>query len=386
MHAALEPTVKEVHKMMRVPRGLRGLIKKIIADCIRCRIIAKKTVELKMANHPRARTTLAPCFHSCMMDICYGFKGQAYKRARTVVKIYGLVIVCLMSGATNIMALEGIETQDVCMAVDKHSNRYGVPGFIYVDNGTQLKALQHANFSIRDLEAQVRDSLGIKIIVSNAKAHSERGRVERRIRTLRETLEKLGVQTSDPMTCMQWDTLFSRISNTIDNLPIARGDTSNGTLLGYEIITPNRLKLGRNNHRSLEGCINLEMSPNFTKLLDRNRSVYRSWFQTFVQNVHNLNLCPNKWLRSSRLPIMSDLVLFVLNDGNLSKDSVTWKLGRVLKVENTKVSILTSGKTKGSEQTFTRSVRDVSIVYSEGEMLINTVGHFDECIRDDEEN
>ena len=386
MHAALEPTVKEVHKMMRVPRGLRGLIKKIIADCIRCRIIAKKTVELKMANHPRARTTLAPCFHSCMMDICYGFKGQAYKRARTVVKIYGLVIVCLMSGATNIMALEGIETQDVCMAVDKHSNRYGVPGFIYVDNGTQLKALQHANFSVRDLEAQVRDSLGIKIIVSNAKAHSERGRVERRIRTLRETLEKLGVQTSDPMTCMQWDTLFSRISNTIDNLPIARGDTSNGTLLGYEIITPNRLKLGRNNHRSLEGCINLEMSPNFTKLLDRNRSVYRSWFQTFVQNVHNLNLCPNKWLRSSRLPIMSDLVLFVLNDGNLSKDSVTWKLGRVLKVENTKVSILTSGKTKGSEQTFTRSVRDVSIVYSEGEMLINTVDHFDECIRDDKEN
>jgi len=62
------------------------------------------------------------------------------------------------------------------------------------------------------------------------------------------------------------------------------------------------------------------------------------------------------------------------------------EVGEGLKVENTKVSILTSGKAKGSEQTFTRSVRDVSIVYSEGEMLINTVGHFDECIRDDKEN
>ena len=101
--------------------------------------------------------------------------------------------------------------------------------------------------------------------------------------------------------------LFSRISNTIDNLPIARGDTSNETSLGYEIITPNRLKLGRNNHRSFEGCgINLEMSPNFTKLLDRNRAVYKCWFQTFVQNIHYLNLRPNKWLRSSRLPITSD--------------------------------------------------------------------------------
>ena len=151
MHAALEPTVKKIHKMMKVPRGLRGLIKKVILDITRCIIIAKKTVELKMANHPEARTTLAPRFHSCMMDICYGFKGQAYKRARTVVKVYRLVIVCLMSGATNIMALEGIETQDVCMAVERHSNRYGVPGFIYLDNWTQLKALQYASFSLRDL-------------------------------------------------------------------------------------------------------------------------------------------------------------------------------------------------------------------------------------------
>ena len=118
-----------------------------------------------------------------------------------------------------------------------------------MDNCIQLKALQHATFSVRDLEAQVRNSLGIKIVVSIAKAHSERGRVERRIRVLRETLDKLGVQKSVPNTCIQWDALFSRISNTIDNLPIVRGETS-----------------------------------------------------------------------------------------NLSKDSITWRLGRVLKVENTKVS------------------------------------------------
>ena len=130
MHAALEPTAKEIHKMMRVLKRLRAFIKKVIADCIKCRILAKKTVELKMANHPEARTTLAPCFHFCMMDICYGFKGQADKRARTVIKVYGLVIVCLMSGATNIMALEGIETQNICMAVERHSNRYRVPSFI----------------------------------------------------------------------------------------------------------------------------------------------------------------------------------------------------------------------------------------------------------------
>ena len=221
------------------------------------------------------------------------------------------IIVCLLSGATNIMALEGIETQDVCAAIERHSNRYGVPGFIFVDNRTQFKALQYAKFSIRDMETQVQDHLGIKMFVSNAKAHSERGRVERRIHALRESLEKLGGNTTVPMTCMQWDTLFSRISKTLDNLPIARGDTSNESALGYDIITPNRLKLGRNNSRSLEGSgIDLEMSSNFTKILDRNCTIYHQWYQTFIDNVHLLNLCLNKWLRSSRLPTVNDIVLF----------------------------------------------------------------------------
>ena len=149
-----------------------------------------------------------------------------------------------------------------------------MPGFIFVDNGTQLKALKYAKFSVRDIESQVQDQLGIKIIVSNAKAHSEQGRVERRIHALRESLEKLGVSTTVPMTCMQLEMLFSRISNALDNLPLARGDNSTGSALGYEIITPNRLKLGRNNTRSLEGNgIDLDMSSNFTKILDRNRSI-----------------------------------------------------------------------------------------------------------------
>ena len=54
-------------------------------------------------------------------------------------------------------------------------------------------------------------------------------------------------------TCTQKDTLVSRISNIIDNLPLAKGNSSNETALGYEIIMPNRLRLGRNNYLSLEG-------------------------------------------------------------------------------------------------------------------------------------
>ena len=85
------------------------------------------------------------------------------------------------------------------------------------------------------------------------------------------------------MTFIQWECLFAKISNAIRNLPIARGDTSNETNLGFEIITPNRLLMGRNNYRSLEGAgIKLEMSSNLTGLFYRNREIYRNWFQIFI--------------------------------------------------------------------------------------------------------
>ena len=72
--------------------------------------------------------------------------------------------------------------------------------------------------------------MGMIILESNPKSHEERGQVERRIRTIRDT----------SMTALQWETLFSKIVKTLDNLPNAKGnDTATGNL-GSEIITANR--------------------------------------------------------------------------------------------------------------------------------------------------
>ena len=77
--------------------------------------------------------------------------------------------------------------------------------------------------------------MGMRILESNPKCHEERGRVERRIRTI------------------QWETLFCKVVNALDNLPIAKGNATATGNLGSEIITANRIKLGRNNFRSLGG-------------------------------------------------------------------------------------------------------------------------------------
>ena len=69
--------------------------------------------------------------------------------------------------------MEGCETQDVVAVIERHSAIYGVPGYKYKDNGTQLKDLKFFSMSLSVVHSQVQDSLGIKIVVSTAKAHSE---------------------------------------------------------------------------------------------------------------------------------------------------------------------------------------------------------------------
>ena len=76
------------------------------------------------------------------------------------------------------------------------------------------------------------------------------------------------------MTALQWETLFSKVLNTLDNLPIAKGNATSTGNLGSEIITANRIKLGRNNFRSLGGDgIHIDLSTDAAKILENNRLV-----------------------------------------------------------------------------------------------------------------
>ena len=56
--------------------------------------------------------------------------------------------------------------------------------------------------------------------------------------------------------------------NALDNLPISRGNNTTTGNLGSEIITANRIKLGRNNFRSLGGDgIQIELNPDAAQIM-----------------------------------------------------------------------------------------------------------------------
>ena len=66
------------------------------------------------------------------------------------------------------------------------------------------------------------------------------------------------------------------------------------------------------------------------------------------------------------------MILSCLCDSNYAKESTSWKSGKISMVEKTQVSVKYCGNSNGVEQSFVRSLRDISIVYFVGEMSINT--------------
>ena len=225
----------------------------------------------------------------------------------------------------------------------------------------------------------------MSIAISNPIAHEERGRVERRIRLIRYTLEQINTTMATPVqTSIQWETQFAKVANIIDDTPLAKGNQSSTSPLGWEILTANRIKLGRNNNRSLtEYGISLEMTSNYTRLLERNRLICNHWFQLFMHEIHNINLRPMKWANSGRLPETNDIVLFVITDSSTTKQVKQWKLGKVVACTNRSVKILsyTAGE-KAKNPTphfFERSPRDVTILFSMEELYPNSKAYFNDC-------
>ena len=294
--------------------------------------------------------------------------------------------MCILTGATNILVLEGIETQDVISALERHGTRYGYPAEVFVDAGCQLAALDQTKVMLRDVNTFLYDARGMTVTVSCPKAHESRGKVERKIRAIKETLQRLNVNCLDPVSAITWETIFAKVANALDNLPIALGDDSNASDLAKEILTPNRLKVGRNNNRSLEGSIEFTSKALPTDILNRNRKITAAFLKLIMERAHLLiNSGGQKWKKSDdRLPIPGDIVLFRFSDNESLHEHEQWRLGRVISTTPTRSKLMYPSKSDRTQIPKTkfveRSHRDIVIIASENDPDLNSEAYFEQLV------
>ena len=181
------------------------------------------------------------------------------------------------------------------------------------------------------------------------------------------------------MTALQWETLFSKVVNTLDNLPIAKGHASSTGHLGSEIITANRIKLDRNNFRLLgvDG-IRIDVGTDADKSHVNSRDIYHAWYQFYIDNIHQLLIRPSNWEKTGCLLHINDIVLFMFTDSGYSKKGVVWKFGRVEMSSTRKTMICYVSKNTTTAPPppilaiIGRNPRDVSVIYATDEFHINT--------------
>ncbi len=379
-HSGNEITLREIMKVIYPSSNPKRIIQAVRKNCPRCRLILRKTLELEIGNHPQSRFQIVPAFYHTMCDIVYGFSAKPFKNSRTNIKIYALVLVCLLTSATSIVALEGLETQDVVMALERHSSRHGIPSVLFIDQGTQLLGLKNLLVTIRNANLQLKESLGIEIVPSTAKAHSSQGRVERKIRTLRDMLKKTSVNVEHSLTPIQWETIFCKMASEIDDIPIAIGDKSSSADFGWQILTPNRFKLGRSNNFAVEGVMRIAESSCPSQLLKRLQAIQSYWYQLLIDRMHHLIPKPDRWNKSDIINI-NDIVSFRFKDNESSKME-KWKIGKVVEIfkGGRSVKLVYShavpGKPNPKMLFVERSIRDVCVISAISDLNLNSEEFF----------
>ena len=264
-------------------------------------------------------------------------------------------------------------TTSFIQAITRFASNHGFPQELLCDEGSQLvKGCKEMKVNLLDVQQHLQLNVKVNFKVCPVQGHNMNGKVERKIREINASLEKS--INNQRLSILQWETLVSVISNQINNLPIAVGDVI-GDFECIDLITPNRLLLGRNNERSIDGLISCE---NPSRVLKENEKVYDAWFETWLL-VHVPKLMKQqKWFKSDDLSI-GDVVLFTKVDSPIKNQYV---YGMIMELEYGKDSIPRKAKIRyrnANETVFRETLRSVravvKIINSEDSDLMTELGN-----------
>ena len=334
---------------------------------------ARGTQRVEMARVSPLKITLAPAFYACQVDIA----GPFYVKVRRMkVKCWAVLFVCVSTTATSIAAMEDYSTEAFIKALQRHSSRYGYPLFLLPDQGTQLvKGCTEAKFDFKDLQQAIHTNQSFQVRISAVKCHEEHGLVERRIRTMRDILQKMSI--NHRVSVLDWETVFCIISNTINSMPLAIRERSvrNGKEI-IDFLSPNTLLLGRNNWREPSG--RFKITSDVGKIIEMNAEIMEDFYRLLFEQWNNLiprTRVRGKFKVSLDKLEVGDIVLFQ-QDENLAREG--WSYGRVVRIQKKryrKVIITYKNEGEGVWKETERSERDCVLIKGINEVDVGTHEH-----------
>ena len=215
---------------------------------------------------------VAPPFYVCQTDICGPFKAFDLCIKRKTIKIWLIVFCCATTSTTSIKVMEDYGTESFILAFIRFACDAGYPKMLLVDEGSQLiKGCETMKLSFLDMKNKLHREMSVEFWVCPEGGHNVIGKVERRIRHIKESLEK--TVSNERVSIIQWETIAGQIANSLNDLPLALGNIIDD-FENMDLLTPNRLKLGANYDRS--PVFPMIVTDSASKIIDSNKKVFES--------------------------------------------------------------------------------------------------------------
>ena len=368
-HEGVETTLRYAQNLAYIIGG-RDLVKMIKKACAKCRILYKKGVKVAMGPVADESLNIAPPFYCSQVDICGHFNAYSPANKRATIKVWILVFVCTATCAVDCRIMESYDAESFILAFIRFSCRFGYPKRLMPDEGSQLiKGCKDMVLSFNDIAQKLSVQYGVEFKTCPVAAHYMHGKVERKIQHVRRSLEK--TLQNDRISVLQWETLVQQISNSINNLPIGLGNLSD-SLENLDVITPNRLILGRNNNRSPN--IPLQLSGDFRKIVDSNNKIFDQWFKEWLTSYVPKLVRQPKWFSSDRNVAVGDVVIFKKSDKEFDK---TYQYGIVTKTFESRDGLVRSVEVQyqnfneNSKRVTKRGVREIIVIHPVDELGIS---------------
>ena len=288
---------------------------------------------------------------------------------RATIKIWFVIFCCCTTGAVDMKIMEDYSTSSFILAFVRFSCKVGYPKKLMPDAGSQLiKGCQTMVIKFSDVKHKLHEDYGVEFETCAVGAHYMHGKVERKIRHVRESFQKCNQKKR--LSIIQWETLGNQIANSINNMPIALGNSVHN-LENLDILTPNRLMLGRNNDRCPVGAVTV--TSDVKKIIHANVNIFDIWFKCWLISYVPTLMSQPKWYKSDRDSKVGDVVLFLKSEKEFDKQ---YQYGIV-----TSVKVSRDGKIRGIEVEYQnhnenvkrrtiRGVREIVVIHPVDELDI----------------
>ncbi|XP_066917852.1 uncharacterized protein [Clytia hemisphaerica] len=364
-HTGVETTWRYILQVAYIIEG-RYLVKQIRSLCAKCRFLMKQQLDVSMGPTSLDSLNIAPAFYCSQTDLAGPFLSYSNHHKRTTVKIWLIVFCCATTTAVKIKLMEDYTTTSFVQAFTRLACEVGYPKKLLVDEGSQLlKGCKSMQLNFQDIKAKIEAKSSIEFSTCPVGGHNFHGRVERKIREIRKSLEK-SVHL-ERLSMMQWETLAASISNSINNLPLAI--KNKGDFEFADLITPNRLILGRNNDRCPTEP--LSISDDSDKIIRSNGKIFNAWFECWLtSHVPSLMHQP-KWFNTDRDLQPGDVVLFTKQDSAIAS---TYQYGRIKSVNRGRdnairdVVVEYQNSNENTKRLTTRAVRTLILILGADEI------------------